>query len=163
MRRKKTEFKKLHARVENVWKEKVSKQMVWDYFSIYIRLRYANKKGVAKCYTCGKTFLIKDLQAGHAIMGRSNAVLFNEEIVRPQCQRCNVWLGGNLGVFVKNLIEENGIEWWEQKEKESKKAVKLDLMELYEKYRGSVDDLLITITNPNSLPERWKKHRELLI
>ena len=84
MRRKKTEFKKLSARVENVRKEKVSKQMVWDYFSIYIRLRYANKKGVAKCYTCGKVLAIKALQAGHAIMGRSNAVLFDEEIVKPQ-------------------------------------------------------------------------------
>ena len=140
-----------------------SKTAVWDWFSIYIRLKYANKKGMAKCYTCGKTLPIKDLQAGHAIMGRSNAVLFNEEVIRPQCQRCNVWLGGNLGVFVQKLIEENSLEWWEKKREESKKAVKLDLMELYEKYRGLVDDLLITNTNPSSLPERWKKHRELLI
>ena len=140
-----------------------SKTAVWDWFSIYIRLRYANKKGMAKCYTCGKVLPIKALQAGHAIMGRSNAVLFDEEIVKPQCQRCNVWLAGNLGVFAQKLIEENGLEWWEQKERESKKSVKLDFNELYEKYHTLVDDLLITVTNPNSLPERWKKHRELLI
>ena len=140
-----------------------SKTAVWDWFSIYIRLKYANKKGMAKCYTCGKALPIKDLQAGHAIMGRSNAVLFNEEIVRPQCQWCNVWLGGNLGVFVQKLIEENSLEWWEKKQKEGKKVVMLDLRGLYEKYEILVDDLLITITNPSSLPERWKKHRELLI
>ena len=140
-----------------------SKKAVWDWFSIYIRLKYADKKGISKCYTCGKVLPIKDLQTGHAIMGRSNAVLFDEEIIRPQCQRCNVWLAGNLGIFAQKLIEDNGLEWWEKKVKESKKVVKLDLQMLYEKYRAFVDDLLMTVTNPNSLPERWKKHRERLI
>ena len=140
-----------------------SKKAVWDWFSIYIRLKYANKKGYAKCYTCDREMPIKELQAGHAIAGRSNAVLFDEELVRPQCQRCNVWLAGHLGEFRERLIKEHSLEWFDEKKKQSTRMVKLDLNELYEKYHSFVDDLLITVTNPNSLPERWKRHRELLI
>lgn len=69
------------------------------------------------------------MQAGHAIGGRTGAVLLDEEIIRPQCYRCNVALRGNYPVFVTKLIREKArympvpeehklteaMAWWEVK------------------------------------------------
>ena len=64
----------------------------------------------------------QNLQAGHATPGRHGAVLFDTEVIRVQCFRCNMKLGGCLGgnyqVFIPKLIKEHdpgGMEWWEAK------------------------------------------------
>jgi len=105
------------------------KDKVWKVFSLYIRTKFA-KNGIVACYTCDKQMPIHLSQAGHAIGGRTNSVLFDEEIVRPQCRRCNIFLGGNYPVFVTKLIKENGLEWWEKKLRDSKKVKKFTVSEL---------------------------------
>lgn len=78
------------------------------------------------------------MQAGHAIGGRHNAVLFDEEIIKPQCVRCNIFLRGNYQVFITKLIQEHGLEWWEKKLEGSRQIVKMtrgDLEQLIESYR----------------------------
>jgi len=144
-------------------RRKVSKQNVWDWFSIYIRLKYSDEQGYAHCYTCGKKLPLKELQAGHCIAGRTNAVLFDEELVRPQCERCNVWHYGEPITFKDKLVKEYGEEWWERKVAESRKPVKYtqdDLLRLYEKYKKAVDEMICKIKNPNNLPSRWKDYYE---
>lgn len=88
---------------EHAKKKKVTtgtlKKKAWKYFSIFIRTRDCiattgdHEYGI--CVTCGKRFHFKELQAGHYVSGRNNAVLFHEDLVRAQCMRCNVWLEGN--------------------------------------------------------------------
>ncbi len=39
------------------------------------------------------------MQAGHFVPGRTNSVLFDEDIVRPQCSVCNVINGGEYGRY----------------------------------------------------------------
>jgi len=41
------------------------------------------------CVTCGRYYPFKELQAGHFIQGRTNAVLFDERLVYSQCFGCN--------------------------------------------------------------------------
>jgi hypothetical protein len=72
----------------------------------------------------------KESQAGHAIGGRHNAVLFDEEICRPQCVRCNVFLRGNYSVFTAKLIREKGIGWFERKLEESRMVVKFTMADI---------------------------------
>lgn len=146
---------------------KVTKQQVWAWFSIYIRLKYMDEKcqGFDTCYTCGKELPIKEMEAGHAISGRTAAVLFDEEIVRPQCARCNKWLNGNYGVFSSKLIEEHGKEWWDNKWREAHKPKQwreLDLEALYNYYKSEVDRMLLRVKNPDNLPIRWQKHLKTL-
>jgi hypothetical protein len=44
-----------------------------------------------------------------------NAVLFDEEIVKPQCVACNIFLRGNYTIFTTKLIKQHGMQWWENK------------------------------------------------
>jgi hypothetical protein len=125
--------------------KKITKQKVWEVFSKCIRLKYSDKDGYVICYTCGKKMRWQDSQCGHAVGGRTNAVLFDEEIVRIQCPRCNIFLRGNYTIFTTRLIKEKGMKWWENKLLNSKKVKKYsqsELRELYEHYSKEVEKLL---------------------
>ena len=90
------------------------------------------------CYTCGFTDDPKYLQAGHGIPGRTGSVLFDLDIIKPQCPRCNVFMRGQLHIFAAKLIKERGLEWWEQKiiaSRQVRKWSRDELQALIEKYR----------------------------
>jgi hypothetical protein len=114
-----------------------AKKRAWKAFSLWIRNR--GKDGnMNTCYTCGKKYDIKKLQAGHGIPGRTNAVLFMEDVVRPQCFVCNIRKNGNYKVFSAKLIEELGEKLFEEKLAISTTIVKYtveDYLEIEKKYR----------------------------
>jgi hypothetical protein len=123
---------------------KTTKRKCWKVFSQWIRLKDSDEGGTASCYTCGTLAHYKDLHAGHAIPGRHNAVLFDEDIVKPQCPICNVWKGGMYHVFATKLIKEHGMEWWDAKLAGSKEVVKWTAADLEEKlqfYNRKVADI----------------------
>jgi hypothetical protein len=105
---------------------KAIKKNLWTLFSRYIRLSYSNKNGLCQCYTCGIVLPYKQLQAGHAITGRRNAILFEEQIVRPQCYQCNIHKHGLYQIFIPKLCIEIGIDKYQELEKYSKEVVFLD-------------------------------------
>ena len=102
------------------------KAKAWRLFSEYIRLKYADKQGNCRCYTCGVTLpaIGHGMQCGHGIGGRGNYVLFLEEICRPQCYGCNVGRQGNYQEFIPKLIREIGIDQYEHHVRESRKPLK---------------------------------------
>lgn len=106
---KKTATKKI-----SWWKDKA-----WALMSEYIRRKHCDSEGYGNCYTCNVNMHWKQLQAGHAIGGRHGKVLFDEEIIRLQCVYCNVYKRGNYGIFAVRLDAENGVGWYEMKEKAS--------------------------------------------
>lgn len=119
------------------------KKKAWAMFSRYVRLLHA-LGDVNECYTCEGIFPIKNLQAGHGIGGRNNAVLFMEEVVRPQCRGCNIFAHGRYAVFTRKLIDELGMERYDELVKESNKSVKYTLADytaIYEKYKKLVDEI----------------------
>ena len=61
------------------------KKKVWQEFSKYIRLRDSDSNGNCSCITCGVVKPYKEMQAGHLLDGRTNSILFDEEIVYSQC------------------------------------------------------------------------------
>jgi hypothetical protein len=104
---------------------KTLKNKAWKLFSEYLRRSYADRNGNTECYTCGVVAHWKEHQAGHAIPGRHNAVLLDEAVVRVQCWVCNCMRSGLHHVFATKLIKENGMDWWEQKLIDARKAVKM--------------------------------------
>lgn len=113
------------------------KKTAWDLLSKIVRLSHADEGGTCECYTCGKLLFWKtEAQAGHAIPGRTGAVLLDEEILRPQCVGCNVFHRGMYHVFTTKLIKENGMPWWECKLVESKKVMKWDRVKLEDKIQS---------------------------
>jgi len=114
------------------------KKKLWKELSLYVRRKEADSSGYNYCYTCGKILHYKELQAGHAIAGRNNAVLFDEEIIRPQCRYCNCIRHGEQYIFAKKLDKENGEGFFERKFSGSRDAVKFtkaQLEELLSKYK----------------------------
>ena len=106
-------------------------------FSKYIRLKYADKDGHVKCYTCGvRKYWEKDgMQCGHGIPGRCNYLLYAEEICRPQCYGCNVMKRGALHIFTLKLVDEMGRERFEEWIKYQEVQYKVnDYVEMKKKY-----------------------------
>jgi hypothetical protein len=143
--------------IENMAKKTKSlpalKAKAWKLLSECIRREAADESGMVRCYTSGQLFHWKEIQAGHAIPGRTGAVLFDEEIIRPQSYRENVALRGNYPVFTAKLIREKAfahdessqipplvaaMDWWESKllsAKQIKKWSRPELEELIEGYK----------------------------
>lgn len=115
------------------------KKRAWASFSKYIRLSHANKQGLESCYTCLNTKHWKEMQAGHGIGGRNNAVLFMEEIVRPQCAGCNLYGGGKYSIFTEKLINELGLERYGELVKLSNQVVKYKIYD-YEEIKNKYDE-----------------------
>ena len=120
------------------------KKKAWASFSKYIRQKYAGEEGLAICYTCGKVAHWKQLQAGHGISGRNNAVLFMEEVVRPQCAGCNLFGGGKYSIFTEKLIDELGLERYGELVKMANQTVQFKIFnyqEIAEKYENKIKEL----------------------
>jgi ssDNA-binding Zn-finger/Zn-ribbon topoisomerase 1 len=80
-------------------------------FSQYIRLLYSfDNRTMARCYTCGKPKLIKDIQNGHFITRARMNTRWHEDNCRPQCKGCNIFGGGKNLEFEEELEDEIGID-----------------------------------------------------
>jgi hypothetical protein len=118
------------------------------YFSQYIRTRDALKTtGTtthAKCITCGRIQHILDMDAGHAIPGRDNTILFSENLCNAQCRECNRFHGGRLQEYRKILIEKHGQSKWEEWEAMKHTHVKFtqtDYEQMAAEYREKIKNL----------------------
>lgn len=95
-----------------------AKKDAWDAFSRYIRtrdcLRFTGDPDEGMCVTCKRNYPFKELQAGHFIQGRGNAVLFDERLVYSQCRGCNgnppYGKGGNYVEYFRFMLDEVGLE-----------------------------------------------------
>ena len=126
-------------------KTKKLKDKLWKLVSEYIRRSHADSNGYVACYTCGHTRLWNDtMQAGHAIGGRRNSVLFDLELLRPQCRACNCWRQGEQYIFAKKLDEEHYPGWFEERLDESRKTKKYydsDYEDMIESIQGMLEEL----------------------
>lgn len=109
------------------------KKRAWKVFSAWVRKR---DKGI--CYTCGKDMSgSRAYHAGHFISRRVNNTLFDEENVRGQCMFCNMYNYGASGKFAKHLIEEMGLEKFQDllaRGEQEKQFTHQELDEIIQKY-----------------------------
>lgn len=122
---------------------KGAKRKAWKCFSKYIRARdcylTTNTLTRCKCVTCRKEFPLKEIQAGHAIGGRNNSILFDEKLVNGQCKGCNGFGNGKYAEYSVWFIETYGLKEWEEKvilSKQSKKYSIHDCLEIAEDYES---------------------------
>ena len=89
-----------------------SKKAAWDAFSKYIRLRDCTDgvgdQAFGSCFTCGRRYEFKKLQAGHFLNGRHNSILFDERGTHAQCKYCNIILKGNQVKYTLKMQEIYG-------------------------------------------------------
>jgi hypothetical protein len=118
-----------------------AKNTAWKWFSLYVRLRDAyaflpNPSGepIAPCFTCRVVLEYKDMDAGHGIPGRTNGILFDEEITKIQCRQCNRQGGGEVQAFKRKLVElhgggEIGEAWYALKEQAKRTPTQISEIE----------------------------------
>lgn len=95
-------------------------------FSLYIRLRNADENGMVKCYTSDKIVHYKDAHAGHFLSRRHLGTRWNEINVQVQCVGENIFNSGNAPEFGRRIINEYGIQEYENLFVLSKKESKYD-------------------------------------
>lgn len=144
----KTKFKTYSINQHRKTPEGKARVKAWQIFSKYIRLRDCNKhiKGgmFAPCWTCGVIKHYSELQAGHFVPGRGNAVLFDEEGVRSQCAGCNIWHHGNPSAYWEKMIDTVGVEKTREianRRHQIKKYTLADYEEIIAKYTQKIKDL----------------------
>lgn len=109
---------------------------VW--FSKYIRLLYADEKGMVECFTSGKKIKWTQIQCGHFISRKHFATRWMPQNCRPQSEYDNCHLHGNIEVFRRKLEEEKpGIcDWLEEQAREVVKPTRDELKQLVIEYRN---------------------------
>lgn len=115
------------------WKKKA-----WKAFSAYIRRKDTNQDGYVDCYTCEKPFHWKQIQAGHFVDGRNNTVLYDPNLVKPQCYRCNMVLKGNKVAFTLRMLEKYSpeeIAEFESRKHKTKPMTAYEHQVVYELYK----------------------------
>ena len=137
------------------------KKQAWKLLSELVRRSNSKEGGYATCYTCGAMKHWTELHAGHGIGGRTGSVLLDEDLIKPQCPGCNIFRGGQYGIFATKLIREKaelaasrgattgvalgiGMDWWEAKLSASRQVRKWNRSELeakIEEYKARLSRL----------------------
>lgn len=93
-----SERKKLHGKA-------------WKLISEIVRRDGVNLDGYGECYTCGNIIHWKEANAGHFKHDRLD---FDFRNLKRQCIKCNQHYSGRLDIYAEKLINENGLEWFNQ-------------------------------------------------
>ncbi len=108
------------------------KTKAWNAFSKYKRtldcIATTGTVVAGRCITCGNTFHISMLQAGHFIAGRGNAILFNRRFVNAHCRYCNESHHGKPKVYRAAMVYKYGekfVDRWETKLRGMAKSAKI--------------------------------------
>ena len=79
--------------------------------AVYAFQKWVRNRGrignLNRCVTCGRLYPISGrgvIQAGHFIVGRHNATLFDPRNCFPQCYGCNIGKKGNVVKFYKFML-----------------------------------------------------------
>lgn len=121
------------------------RKRLWDIFSKYIRLKYADEAGNVVCVSCGEVKHWKSAHAGHYIpksLGLS--IYFEERNVHPQCPGCNKWRHGNLAPYALFLLKTYGptiLEELDAKQRTFEKISEWRYLELIAEYQGKLKAL----------------------
>lgn len=83
--------------------------------------------GMVDCYTCGaKNLQGSNKQLGHMWAKASLGAYLKYDIrlLRFQCMRCNIHLGGQGAIFYKRMLKEEGKKYMDKLEKDRNITVK---------------------------------------
>lgn len=125
-------------------KKNVSEAMLWDMFSLYIRLRDSDENGVCRCFTCGNFRHYTKLDCGHGIPRQHKATKYHSWNNHAQCKHCNGFEGGMREAYKLEMDKRYGAGTWDKLLILSRTTVKLGPFEfktMYEYFKSEVEKL----------------------
>lgn len=124
------------------------KKKVSAIFSVYVRmrdcLRTTGDIRYCNCITCSRLLDRKVAHAGHFVDRRYSATLFDETNVHAQCPQCNVYRGGEVLKYRREIIRLYGEGYdvqLEEKAMETKQFSIAELEELKETFTRKIKEL----------------------
>lgn len=146
-------------RKEGKQKISVVQRELWQLCKELTRREYGNV-----CYTCGAQGLTStNWQTGHLWPKASLGAFlkYDLRVLRPQCFRCNIHLGGNGARFYSKMLVEEGEDYMKQLERDKKVITKaLDhYISLIENYQGLLNDGFLETNHGNKFTHP-ETHRE---
>ena len=105
------------------------------WFSLYIRLRDSNEFGMVQCFTSGRVYHYKQIQAGHFMSRRHLSTRWNEQNVQPQSAADNLFGQGEQWKFGLALDSKYGIGTSRELQELSRQTVKKTRYEYEEDIR----------------------------
>lgn len=124
------------------------KKEVNDMVSKYVRLRDCLRTtgtlDYCNCITCSRLLHRKEAQAGHFVDRRYNATLFDETNIHAQCAQCNIYRGGEVLKYRREIVRlygEGYDVWLEDKAMGIKKFTVAELEEKKRYYTEKVKEL----------------------
>ena len=101
-----------------------------------VRLKAANGEGYAKCVTCGGVYHWKQMDGGHFISRKYQATKILEEVIHPQCKRCNAYPDNfTYSNYEQYMIDMYGPEFVEHLKLIAKQPASFDRVDLEQKKR----------------------------
>ena len=124
------------------------KKGVNDIVSKYVRLRDCLRTtgtlDYCNCITCSRLLHRKEAQAGHFVDRRYGATLFDETNIHAQCAQCNIYRGGEVLKYRREIVRLYGEGYdvqLEEKAMETKKFTVAELEELKETFTQKIKEL----------------------
>lgn len=111
-----------HMRKGSKSEVSVIQRKIWEHCKRIIRARYPHS-----CYTCGMMGLTGvNCQTGHLWAKASLGAFmkYDLRVLRIQCFRCNIHLGGMGAVFYARMLKENGKAYMTRLEKDRQVEVR---------------------------------------
>jgi hypothetical protein len=122
-------------------------------FSQYIRLKYANERGLVKCFTCGVEKHWTMVDNGHYVKRGHLLFRLDERNCRPQCKPCNSdqSTNGKQHIFAKNLEKENPniTEYLQDERKLVYKPTREEIRQIISEYSPKVKALKAKLKKTN--------------
>jgi hypothetical protein len=128
------------TRIKKTSKQSISviQRKLWEECKRIIREQFGNT-----CYTCGaKNLSGSNLHTGHlwAKASLGAYLKYDIRVLRPQCYRCNIHLGGAGADFYKKMLRTEGEDYMKRLEADRNITVKaydhyLSLLEEYKNIR----------------------------
>jgi hypothetical protein len=118
------------------------KARLWDVFSKYVRLSYADAQGMVACVTCDAVAHWKEMDAGHYHPRTDGlALYFDLRNVHPQCTSCNRFRRGNLtryALFLQKTYGPNILMELDEKRRLFAKISEPEYLALIAEYQGKL-------------------------
>jgi hypothetical protein len=124
--------------------ETVKDDKLWKVYSVYIRLRDADKNGMIRCITSGRMVHWKDADAGHFISRRHMATKYDERNVNAQSRHDNRFASGEQFKHSKAIDQKWGSGTADKllvKSRTTSKMGSFEINALTEHYKKEVERL----------------------
>ncbi len=112
-------------------------------FSQYIRMSHSHN-GITQCFTCSKSDHWKNMHAGHFQSRKHLATRWDEQNVKVQCVKCNIFDSGQqyaFGKLLDILYGEGTSDGLVIKARMTQKMMRQEYIDMIDLYKQKIKDL----------------------